>query len=297
MQSRTLRYIGLAALTLGLGAFAWGRVAETPSRELQTVTIRTRDFAFVAPDSLQAGPVNIRLVNEGSELHHVWMIRLGGAHTLDEAFAAFKSTGRLPEWVKEFGGPNAPRPAGGESNSTVVLEPGNYVMACLIPGADGVPHIMKGMVRPFTVVPSEVRARTPTADVVVTLEDFAFTFSRSLRPGKQVIEIRNAGRQPHEMVLVRLVPGKTAHDVIASIENRDAPQAGVPIGGVTPMSVGQANWITVNLEPGSYALICFIPDMADGKPHFMHGMTKEFDVPGVPAGTDPESTSRPDPAS
>ena len=163
----------------------------------------------------------------------------------------------------------------------MVLEPGSYVMACLIPGADGVPHIMKGMVRPFTVVPSANPAATPKADVVVTLEDFAFTFSRSLRPGKQVIEVRNAGAQSHELVLVKLVPGKTAHDVIASIENPDAPQAGMPIGGVTPMSIGEKNWISVDLEPGSYALICFIPDMGDGKPHFMHGMTKEFEVGGV----------------
>jgi hypothetical protein len=53
----------------------------------------------------------------------------------------------------------------------------------------------------------------------------------------------------------------------------------MPIGGVTPMSVGETNWISVDLEPGSYALICFIPDQrGDAKPHFMHGMTKEFEV-------------------
>ena len=40
----------------------------------------------------------------------------------------------------------------GESSATVVLEPGAYVMACLIPGTDHVPHLMKGMVRQFTVI-------------------------------------------------------------------------------------------------------------------------------------------------
>lgn len=278
MQSRTFRILGLAAVTLSLGAFAYGRASQAPTRELRTVSITTRDYAFAAPDSLEAGPVNIRMVNEGKELHHVWLMRIGEGHTLDETFAAFRATGKLPEWVKEFGGPNAPHPAGGESNATVVLEAGNYVMACLIPGADGVPHVMKGMIRPLTVVPAILEAATPTADAVVTLEDFAFTFSHSLKPGKQVIEVRNAGRQAHELVLVKLVPGKTAHDVIASIENPAAEQAGVPMGGVTPMSVGGKNWISVDLEPGSYALICFIPDMGDGKPHFMHGMTKEFEV-------------------
>ncbi len=278
MQSRTLPILGLAALTLALGAFAYGRATERTGSKLRTVTIITREFAFLAPDTLEAGPVSIRLVNEGNQLHHVWLMRMDGGHTIDETFAAFKATGKLPPWAKEFGGPNTPRPAGGESNATVVLEAGSYVMACLIPGTDGVPHLMKGMIRPLTVIPARSPAAPPKADVVVTLEDFAFTFSRSLEPGKQTIEIRNAGHQSHELVLVKLVPGKTARDVIASIEDRDAEQAGVPIGGVTPMSVGERNWITVDLEAGSYALICFIPDTGDGKPHFMHGMTKEFDV-------------------
>lgn len=64
-------------------------------------------------------------------------------------------------------------------------------------------------------------------------------------------------------------------------EGRTTPtgeQAGVPIGGATPMSIGERNWISVDLQPGPYALICFIPDRGDGKPHFMHGMTKEFEV-------------------
>ena len=50
------------------------------------------------------------------------------------------------------------------------------------------------------------------------------------------------------------------------------------------MSVGEKNWVSVNLEPGKYALICFIPDQrGDGKPHFMHGMTKEFEVGAAPS--------------
>jgi hypothetical protein len=279
MQSRTIRTVGLVAVTLGLGAFAYGRATDEPIRALRTVTITTRDFAFEAPDTLEAGPVTIHMVNQGKELHHVWLIRLAGGHTLDQTLAAFKSTGKLPGWVKEFGGPNAPHPQGGESSATVVLESGSYVMACLIPGADRIPHIMKGMVRPFTVIPATVKAASPKADVVVTLEDFAFTFSRPLKPGKQVIEVQNHGSQSHELVLVKLVPGKTVHDVIASIEDRNAEQAGMPVGGVTPMSVGESNWVSVDLEPGTYGLICFIPDQrGDGKPHFMHGMTKEFEV-------------------
>jgi hypothetical protein len=34
----------------------------------------------------------------------------------------------------------------------------------------------------------------------------------------------------------------------------------------------------MNFTPGHYALICFVPDAKDGKAHFMHGMTQDFDV-------------------
>jgi len=276
MQCRTIRVLGLVSLVLAF-VFAYARATETPA--IPTITVTTREFAFQAPDTVEAGPVTIRMINDGNQLHHVWLVRMDGGHSFEDTFAAFQATGTLPAWTKEFGGPNTPRPAGGESNATVVLEPGNYIMACLIPGPDGVPHLMKGMVRPLTVLPSARPAATPKADVVVTLEDFVFSFSRTPRPGRQVIEIRNAGRQSHEMVLVRLAPGKTVQDVLATIEHPEAEQAGVPVGGVTPMSVGAANWISVDLEAGRYALICFIPDVTgDRKPHFMHGMTKEFEV-------------------
>jgi hypothetical protein len=39
----------------------------------------------------------------------------------------------------------------------------------------------------------------------------------------------------------------------------------------------------VTLEPGRYALICFLPDRGDGKAHFEHGMVQEFDVNGAMA--------------
>jgi hypothetical protein len=36
--------------------------------------------------------------------------------------------------------------------------------------------------------------------------------------------------------------------------------------------------IDVTFIPGQYALLCFVPDMKDGKPHFAHGMAKLIEV-------------------
>ncbi|MBA3260206.1 MAG: hypothetical protein H0T68_12175 [Gemmatimonadales bacterium] len=47
---------------------------------------------------------------------------------------------------------------------------------------------------------------------------------------------------------------------------------------MAPLERGGVNWIEVDLEPGKYALICFLPDAKDGKPHFTHGMMQEIEV-------------------
>jgi len=47
---------------------------------------------------------------------------------------------------------------------------------------------------------------------------------------------------------------------------------------VTALSHDEFNVIEVNLQPGEYALICFLPDAKDGKPHLLHGMLKQLKI-------------------
>ena len=44
------------------------------------------------------------------------------------------------------------------------------------------------------------------------------------------------------------------------------------------MAAGQVNVVDMDFTPGSYALVCFVPDMKDGAPHFVHGMVRTFTV-------------------
>jgi hypothetical protein len=37
-------------------------------------------------------------------------------------------------------------------------------------------------------------------------------------------------------------------------------------------------FITADFTPGEYALICFLPDAKDGKPHFAHGMIQQIHI-------------------
>lgn len=278
MKSGSIALFGFGTLPLALGAvalFAPGTPAPAAPR---TVTIAANEFALRAPDTLTQGATTFNLVNEGKEFHHVWIARLENGRTMRDVSSVLKNPGPLPPWIREVGGPNAPMPEGGIANATGMLQPGAYVLGCWIPGPDGVPHIMKGMVRPLTVVPAAKPARAPVATVTMTLQDYGFTLSRPLTPGRHLIEVRNLAAQSHEIELASLAPGKTAHDLLTWIHKPEGPIPGAAIGGVSPIAKGEVGWFEVDLTPGRYAMICFLPDAKDGQAHFVHGMVREIEV-------------------
>jgi len=44
------------------------------------------------------------------------------------------------------------------------------------------------------------------------------------------------------------------------------------------MAPGTSNDIELSLEPGTYAMLCFVPDTSDGNPHFIHGMIDQLTI-------------------
>jgi hypothetical protein len=90
--------------------------------------------------------------------------------------------------------------------------------------------------------------------------------------------VTNAATQPHELVLMRLAPGKTAQDVLTWVQTHSGPPPAVPMGGAAFLSAGQSNDVPVDFEPGVYVLLCFVPDVKDGKPHLAHGMVRQITV-------------------
>jgi len=266
-------------LTLAVGAVAALTAYAPTATKPNVVTITATDFTFDAPDTIAAGLTTIRLVNKGPGIHHAVLIRMDEGKTTDDVLAALKQQGPPPSWMHEVPGPNAPAP-GKEANVTVVLPAGNYTLLCFVDVPDKVPHVMKGMVRSLTVAPSygAARAVLPAASITMTLKDYGFDLSKPLRAGHRVIRVTNTAQQPHEVELVRLAPGKKTQDVLAWLDKMDGPPPGEPLGGVVGVEPGASANMAVDLTPGTYSLICFLPDAKDGKPHFMHGMTREVAV-------------------
>ena len=238
------------------------------------------DYGFRGPEHLPAGLTTVRILNEGQDLHHVQFLRLlEGKTAADFRAAIAKDSNRLPGWVQYAGGPNAHLP-GSLTDATVNLTEGDYVVMCWIPDKNGVPHVALGMQKALFVRGGKAtKVSTPKPSITVKQVDYQFILSQRITAGLHTIEVMNHGTQAHEVVVVKLVPGATVNDVIASFDPSAAgPPPGQLVGGITGIEKGERVHFTGEFEPGRYGLICFVPDAETGRPHFLHGMTTEFTV-------------------
>lgn len=272
-----LRATVLVAAIAGLTASSSleSRLAAPP-----VITVHAKDFAYVGPKTIKPGLTTFRLVNDGKELHHLSIVKLARGKTMADYADALKLHGAPPSWAVDVGGPNPAGP-GGVAMATLALDAGEYVMICFIPSpAEKAPHAMKGMINSFTVAGARNKSTARKADVTMRLNDYSFTMSKPLTRGKHVINVVNDAEQPHEVVIVKLNPGKTVGDLAnyVEVELMKGPPPGTPAGGMALLSKGRSGTFPVDLTPGTYGLICFVPDAKDGKAHSMHGMQSQFEV-------------------
>src|SRR5207244_365971 len=156
------------------------------------ITITATDYAFGVPDTIPAGLTTFRLVNQGRELHHANLVRLGEGKTVADfqagLAAAMKHHTPPPTWMGFAGGPNAVT-LGDTGVATQTLEPGSYVFVCWIPSLDGVPHVMKGMLHPLLVTPGA--AAPAAAEPGVTSSGCSMPFITCGTPSRLGIQHTN----------------------------------------------------------------------------------------------------------
>jgi len=248
--------------------------------EQRSINFEANDYGFTGPDELAAGPTAVQIHNVGAELHHLQLVKLGKGKTAADFMEALRSHPfAFPDWVTFMGGPNAVIP-GDKALAMQDLHPGQYLLLCLIPNDKGVPHVALGMQKSLTVTPAQrgAQRQRPKADVTITERDFAFELSRELRPGFLTVDVVNKGTIPHEVVLVKLMPGKSIEDFAQFGEHPVGEPPGQPLGGVVGLDAGHTASFALNFEPGAYGLICFFPDPESGAPHFAKGMMLQFAV-------------------
>lgn len=259
--------------------------ADEPAARPNVVTVTAVDYAFEAPREIPAGLTMFQLLMRGEVPHHLAIARLDSGKTAQDLVDALRPDIPLPAWATFVGGPNPVDP-GGTANAMIVLEPGDYALLCFVDIPEHRPHFTRGMFRDLRVVArpdtgsSEATVPVlPRADITMRLIDYDFEIDGELKRGLTTFRVENVAAQPHEVFLFALEPGVTAQDALRWMENQEGPPRFGSRGGVAFLAPGLANNFSVNLRPGTYGLLCFIPDARDGRPHFAHGMIREITVP------------------
>lgn len=273
---------GLVILGL-LATLPFHLAAQDATRgQARVVNVTAYDYLFKSPASVPAGTIAWRMKNAGSEVHHLWVVKLDRGRTPAEFLKVMNAWGsalKMPDWATDVGGPNNVGP-GQTASATTTLEPGTYMLVCWVPSPDGRPHVMKGMVKSLSVTSRGATAPAePTPDVTMTLDDYGFTLSGPLKAGTRTIRFENQATQPHEAVIARLLPEKTMLQAIVWMNSgQSGPAPVVMLGGGSGIAQGRHMFVTADFKPGKYVLLCFIPDAKDGRPHSAHGMAKEITI-------------------
>lgn len=271
---------------------------ESPAPSIPEIHLAASDFAFSLPDTVAGGLIRFHFTNDGQEDHHAQFIRLNDGVThaqfdsvYNAVMEAVPTEGegaymRLLDFAAVAGGPALTAP-GGQAAVTLDLAPGEYILLCFIPSPDGIPHLAKGMRRRLTVAdPPAAAPEPPIAAGRVDMADFAFSELPAMDSGPVVLEVTNSGQEPHEMVVMRL-EGVTLEQAMAMMMAPPPPEGAAPagpppfrfVGGMQGLMPGQRGWVTLDLPPGEYALLCFISSPAnEGRPHFALGMARSFTV-------------------
>ena len=133
----------------------------------------------------------------------------------------------------------------------------------------------------------------PKANVVdIRGDEYAFVMPETMPGGWTTMRLENTGEEPHEFALMKIDDDKTLADVQAALADPKTRQQGPPDwvsirAGIPTLQKGETAALTQELDPGRYALICFLSGPS-GKPHFMDGMVKVVEVEGNAGAEEPE---------
>lgn len=230
---------------------------------------------FTVPKSVPPGLARLEFENNAQGNHAVQLIRLDEGHTPDEGLKAalgwFMQGKPLPDWVHPEGGVPVTEERS-TSTSVQSLQPGTY----LVVDPEGAE---RPEVKATFVVSGEREATLPEGSMVIEAFEYGFK-AANLKRGTNEVLIDNTGDEPHFVEAVPMKQGKTIDDVKQFLKTEKGPP---PVDFKKAVSTpvlegGTRQLISLELESGPYALLCFVPDRAGGPPHAVQGMISEVEV-------------------
>lgn len=178
------------------------------------------------------------------------------------------------------GGPGAL--SGETTEAAIFLEPGNYAVAAL-GFAPPAALTVTGTADPAAPAPV-----TANATITETGTSGTFDFTGTLPEGQGVLEIYNESDQPHFVEAI-YSPNPITEDEVMELlmmEEGATPAAGGPdmsqltVAFITgTQSTETTQYVSVDLQPGYYVLLCFVPDpQQGGVPHSFAGMIEVIET-------------------
>jgi len=189
--------------------------------------------------------------------HMLWVVRLEPGRTVDEWYRA-QVRGEPTPWAMILGGPASTDPPR-TSNATLVLKPGTYALVCFVGSGrqDKIrSHLLKGMFRPLTVVPSmSGTVELPKPDVTARItRSGQIELSGPVRKGRQAIRVVNATATWYEFVVARVKKGRSTEETAVWTRAAGTTRPFDPWGGLSDVPPGATLTTTIFLDPGSYLL-------------------------------------------
>lgn len=279
ISSRFVRScVCLLALFAATALVACGGDGDDDAQELSfEVQSQGKAVTISAPESAEAGLAEITLTNDTDSSADLQLIRVEGERSAEEVVAGLGKAiqgQEFPEWFFAAGGVGTLE-AGKSATVTQVLQPGSYYAF----NTEG------GQPDAKTVAVTKVSGDEVDEEVEggeATVEGAEYVFNAETLPaGTTEIAFDNIGAQPHHLIASKFVDDKaTAEDVekFFKTEKGKPPISEKGTRSTAVLEGGEAQLVTLDLEPGRYALYCFITDREGGPPHAFKGMIDEVEV-------------------
>lgn len=299
MSHKHCKYILLALLIICYGC----KMDEKP-----IVEITTDHMEIKTVDSIPSGWNTFRYKNSSHETHFIVFEKYPEGKNINDSKAevipvfakgmnlinegktteGLEAFGSLPPWFFEVvftGGIGLTSP-NTTSQSTIYLEPGNYLMECYVKMSNGEFHSVMGMLKEIYVTKNNNGVEKPKPTIELTISSTnGIDAEKTYDAGEQIVAVTYTDQKAHEHFLghdVHLV--KLSKE--ANLEELDSwmswtnpkgfitpsPNGVTFLGGIQEIPAGQTGYFKVNLTSGKYAFIAEVPNSTK------KNMLKQFTV-------------------
>jgi hypothetical protein len=266
--------VAMGALAVSLSACGDEESAQTLTFELAG---KGQAAKFTGPESADPGEVELTFTNSTGEEAELQLIRVEDNRSAEDVIEGLEKATKgqaFPDWFFASGGVGS-TPPGDSKTVTQVLEPGTYYTANVEAGAPDAESMVA------IEVGGDESDEELEADATVTASEYTFD-TEGLEAGENEVLFENVGAQPHHLIAAPITRGGTIAEVKKAIMGKGGGEP--PLDEKAPQVTtaviegGESQVLDLDLEPGSYALLCFITDRQGGPPHAVKGMIEELTI-------------------